>query len=126
MSRQNDIFYEKCNNDFMCCGRCTEELIEISSSCGILVRKISKQISSSDISVLNQYYFSKKYRHLRCLIFEKKFLKENYHKNPLRYFATKKILNKKVLLRERKRHTARHVASTHYVVLSWLTPPGWT
>ena len=36
--------------------------------------------------------------------------------------------NKKVLLRERKRHTARHVASTPYVVLSWLTPPppGWT
>ena len=31
--------------------------------------------------------------------------------------------NKKVLLRERKRHTARHVASTPYVVLSWLTPP---
>ena len=25
-------------------------------------------------------------------------------------------LNKKVLLRERKRHTARHVASTHYAV----------
>ena len=36
--------------------------------------------------------------------------------------------NKKVLLRERKRHTARHVGSTPYVVLSWLTPPpgGWT
>ena len=31
--------------------------------------------------------------------------------------------NKKVLLRERKRHTARHVASTSYVVLSWLTHP---
>ena len=33
----------------------------------------------------------------------------------------------KVLLRERKRHTARHVVSTHSVVLSWLTPhpPGW-
>ena len=44
--------------------------------------------------------------------------------------------NEQVLLRERKRHTARHVASTPYVVLSWLTPPppagpdppptGWT
>ena len=36
--------------------------------------------------------------------------------------------NKKVLLRERKRHTARHAASTPYVVLSLLThpPPGWT
>ena len=31
--------------------------------------------------------------------------------------------NKKVLLRERKRHTARRVGSTHSVVLSWLTPP---
>ena len=31
--------------------------------------------------------------------------------------------NKKVLLCERKRHTARHVASTPYVVLTWLTPP---
>ena len=30
---------------------------------------------------------------------------------------------KKVLLRERKRHTARRVVSTHSVVLSWLTPP---
>ena len=33
--------------------------------------------------------------------------------------------NKKVLLRERKRHTARCVVSTHSVVLTWLTPPGW-
>ena len=31
--------------------------------------------------------------------------------------------NKKVLLRERKRHTARRVVSTHSDVLSWLTPP---
>ena len=32
--------------------------------------------------------------------------------------------HKKVLLRERKRHTARRVVvSTHSVVLSWLTPP---
>ena len=30
---------------------------------------------------------------------------------------------KKVLLRERKRHTTRRVLSTHSVVLSWLTPP---
>ena len=30
--------------------------------------------------------------------------------------------NKKVLLRERKRHTACRVVSTHSVVLSWLTP----
>ena len=30
---------------------------------------------------------------------------------------------KKVLLCERKRHTARRVMSTHSVVLSWLTPP---
>ena len=42
------------------------------------------------------------------------------------------MYDKKVLLRERKRHTARHVASTPYVVLSWLTPslppppPRWT
>ena len=44
--------------------------------------------------------------------------------------------NKKVLLRERKRHTACRVVTTHSVVLSWLTPPpplpagpdppGWT
>ena len=33
------------------------------------------------------------------------------------------IINKKVLLRERKRHTARRVVTTHSVVLSWLTPP---
>ena len=30
--------------------------------------------------------------------------------------------NKKVLLRERKRHTARRVASTPYVVLTWVPP----
>ena len=39
-------------------------------------------------------------------------------------------MNKKVLLRERKRHTARcRVVTTHSVVLSWLIPPppaGWT
>ena len=35
----------------------------------------------------------------------------------------KRNINKKVLLCERKRHTARHVVSTHSVVLSWLTPP---
>ena len=35
----------------------------------------------------------------------------------------KKKQNKKVLLRERKRHTARRVVSTHSVVLSWLPPP---
>ena len=38
--------------------------------------------------------------------------------------------NKKVLLRERKRHTTRRVVSTHSVVLSWLTlslpPASWT
>ena len=41
----------------------------------------------------------------------------------------KKLMGyKKVLLRERKRHTARHAASTPYVVLSLLTPPpaSWT
>ena len=32
--------------------------------------------------------------------------------------------NKKVLLRERKRHTARCVANTPYVVLTWFPPPG--
>ena len=35
----------------------------------------------------------------------------------------KLVSNKKVLLRECKRHTACHVVSTHSVVLSWLTPP---
>ena len=34
------------------------------------------------------------------------------------------ILNKKVLLCERKRHTACHVASTPYVVLPGYPPPG--
>ena len=38
-------------------------------------------------------------------------------------FKPNEIVNKKVLLHERKRHTARHVVSTHSVVLSWLTPP---
>ena len=39
----------------------------------------------------------------------------------------KSILNKKVPLRERKRHTARRVASTHCAVLSpgGGTYPGW-
>ena len=42
------------------------------------------------------------------------------------FFSLKlKCSYKKVLLRERKRHTARRVVSTHSVVLSWLTPPGW-
>ena len=35
----------------------------------------------------------------------------------------KNMSHKKVLLRERKRHTARRVVTTHSVVLSWLTPP---
>ena len=39
------------------------------------------------------------------------------------YWA-KYIRNKKVLLRERKRHTARRVASTPYVVLTGY-PPSW-
>ena len=34
--------------------------------------------------------------------------------------------NKKVLLRERKRHTACRAVSTHSVALSWLTPPWLT
>ena len=48
----------------------------------------------------------------------------------------KAYFNKKVLLRERKRHTARRVASTPYVVLTGYppgqgtpcqgTPPSWT
>ena len=33
--------------------------------------------------------------------------------------------NKKVLLRERKRHTARHVASTRYAARVRGTPPSW-
>ena len=33
---------------------------------------------------------------------------------------------KKVLLRERKRHTARRVVSTHSVLLPWLPPPQLT
>ena len=40
----------------------------------------------------------------------------------------KKYINKKVLLRERKRHTARRVASTPYVVLTGYPPtrvPPW-
>ena len=41
----------------------------------------------------------------------------------LLYSVNKLLINKKVLLRERKRHTARRVVSTHSVVLSWLTPP---
>ena len=41
------------------------------------------------------------------------------------HLKTKSFQNKKVLLRERKRHTARHAASTPYVVLSLLTPPSW-
>ena len=35
---------------------------------------------------------------------------------------SKNVLHKKVLLRERKRHTARHVASTPYVVLTGYPP----
>ena len=37
-------------------------------------------------------------------------------------FRSKKTRNKKVLLRERKRHTARRVASTPYVVLTGYPP----
>ena len=41
--------------------------------------------------------------------------------------SSKNRQQKKVLLRERKRHTVRRVVSTHSVVLSWLTScsPGW-
>ena len=47
----------------------------------------------------------------------------------LKFLSTETTCNKKVLLRERKRHTARRVASTPYVVLSGHppsqgTPPG--
>ena len=41
----------------------------------------------------------------------------------LRSSVNTTIHNKKVLLRERKRHTARRVVSTPSVVLSRLTPP---
>ena len=37
-------------------------------------------------------------------------------------FSGQNIFNKKVLLRERKRHTARRVASTPYVVLTGYPP----
>ena len=33
--------------------------------------------------------------------------------------------NKTVLLRERERHTARHVSSTPYAILSWGKPHPW-
>ena len=36
----------------------------------------------------------------------------------------KTLLNKKVLLRERKRHTARRVVSTPYVCPTWVPPRG--
>ena len=38
------------------------------------------------------------------------------------HFITKSEMNKKILLRERKRHTARRVASTPYVVLTGYPP----
>ena len=41
----------------------------------------------------------------------------------LNYFWSENTPNKKVLLRERKRHTARRVASTPYVVLTGYPPP---
>ena len=50
--------------------------------------------------------------------------------NVRRFFYQNSFFNKKVLLRERKRHTARRVASTPYVVLTGYpptdqgTPPG--
>ena len=40
-----------------------------------------------------------------------------------KYSNCKFYINKKVLLRERKRHTARRVASTPYVVLTGYSPP---
>ena len=51
----------------------------------------------------------------------------NYCSKICRWTSTKFQDNKKVLLRERKRHTACRVVSTHSVVLSWLNPPppGW-
>ena len=43
-----------------------------------------------------------------------------------KFLSTETTCNKKVLLRERKRHTARRVASTPYVVLSGHPPqPGY-
>ena len=49
----------------------------------------------------------------------------NKSKTPssLRTVFSKYIINKKVLLRERKRHTARRVVSTHSVVLTGYPPP---
>ena len=48
---------------------------------------------------------------------------------PPKRFPTPLKINKKVLLRERKRHTTRHVASTHYAGLvgggTLGTPPAW-
>ena len=44
----------------------------------------------------------------------------------LRNVFEKNITNKKVLLRERKRHTARRVASTPSVVLPGYPPGGGT
>ena len=50
-------------------------------------------------------------------------IQQESHHHPLQVSCSGIIVNKKVLLRERKRHTACRVASTSYVVLSWLTPP---
>ena len=41
------------------------------------------------------------------------------------FSRTHRIDNKKVLLRERKRHTTRRVASTHYAVPDGVYPLSW-
>ena len=41
----------------------------------------------------------------------------------LKHYFESTYINKKVLLRERKRHTARRVVSTLYVVLTGYPPP---
>ena len=47
----------------------------------------------------------------------------SYYTNYLILLLNINTINKKVLLRERKRHTARRVASTPYVVLTGYPPP---
>ena len=72
-------------------------------------------VSESDFLSGNIGFHSNVHRWSHCfsILITKPFI-SNIRKN---------YINKKVLLRERKRHTARRVVSTHSVILSWLNPP---
>ena len=100
---------------------------EMASKIKELHKIMKKQKMTKSVKALTECLTTCKESNQRTM--DENFQGENTNENPTKRKqldisnSEETIYNKKVLLCERKRHTTRSVASTPYVVLSWLTPP---